>query len=137
MGFLTIEDMVGSVEVLVFPRQYEMHAPLLTEDAKVFIHGIVSAEEEKDAKVICEKVVSFEQYPRKIWIKFADRAACEALEERLEALFAPSDGIDEIVYYLEAEKQMKTLAKNKTVKADAVLLDAIKALVGEANVKVV
>ena len=137
MGFLTIEDMVGSVEVLVFPRQYEMHAPLLTEDAKVFIHGIVSAEEEKDAKVICEKVVSFEQYPRKIWIKFADRAACEALEERLEALFAPSDGIDEIVYYLEAEKQMKTLAKNKTVKADTVLLDAIKALVGEANVKVV
>ena len=137
MGFLTIEDMVGSVEVLVFPRQYELHAPLLTEDAKVFVHGIVSAEEEKDAKVICEKVVSFDQYPRKIWIKFADRTAFEALQPKLETILAPSDGIDEVVYYLEAEKQMKALAKNKTVRADSVLLEALKALVGEGNVQVV
>lgn len=137
MGFLTIEDMVGSVEVLVFPRQYETHAPLLTEDAKVFVHGIVSAEEEKDAKVICEKVVSFEQYPRKIWIKFADRAAFEALQPKLETILAPSDGIDEVLYYLEAEKQMKALAKNKTVRADSALLETLKALVGEGNVQVV
>ncbi|MBR4966559.1 MAG: DNA polymerase III subunit alpha, partial [Lachnospiraceae bacterium] len=137
MGFLTIEDMVGSVEVLVFPRQYETHAPLLTEDAKVFVHGIVSAEEEKDAKVICEKVVSFEQYPRKIWIKFADRTAFEALQPKLETILAPSDGIDEVVYYLEAEKQMKALAKNKTVRADSALLETLKALVGEGNVQVV
>ncbi len=137
MAFLTVEDMVGSVEVLVFPRQYETYSSLLTEDAKVFVHGSVSVEEDKDAKVICEKVIAFEQYPRKIWIKFSDRAACEKMEKELEYLFAPSDGIDEVVYYLEAEKQMKMLAKNKTVRADVSLIEALKALVGENNVKVV
>lgn len=137
MAFLTLEDMVGSVEVIVFPRQYETYAPLLTEDAKVFVHGSVSVEEDKDAKLVCEKVVAFEQYPRKLWIKFADRETWERLEQSVKLILEPSDGMDEVVFYLEAEKQMKTLPKNATVKADAGLVESLKLLVGEANVKVV
>lgn len=137
MAFLTLEDMVGSVEVIVFPRQYETYAPLLTEDAKVFVHGSVSVEEDKDAKLVCEKVVAFEQYPRKLWIKFADRETWERLEQSVKFILEPSDGMDEVVFYLEAEKQMKTLPKNATVKADSALVESLKLLVGEANVKVV
>ncbi len=137
MAFLTLEDMVGSVEVIVFPRQYETYAPLLTEDAKVFVHGSVSVEEDKDAKLVCEKVVAFDQYPRKLWIKFADREAWERLEQSVKFILEPSDGMDEVVFYLEAEKQMKTLPKNATVKADSALVESLKLLVGDANVKVV
>lgn len=39
MAFVTLEDMVGSVEVIVFPRDYESKKQLLNEDAKVFISG--------------------------------------------------------------------------------------------------
>ncbi len=137
MAFLTLEDMVGSVEVIVFPRQYETYAALLTEDEKVFVHGSVSVEEDKDAKLVCEKVVAFDQCPRKLWIKFADRETWERLEQSVKFILEPSDGMDEVVFYLEAEKQMKTLPKNATVKADAALVESLKLLVGEANVKVV
>lgn len=137
MAFLTIEDMVGSVEVLVFPRQYDKYSMLLNEDAKVFVHGSVSVEEQKDAKVICEKVIAFDNYPRKLWIKFKDREVYESLEASVKMLLEPSDGIDEVIFYLEKEKQMKTLAKNKTVKADISLIEALKSIVGGENVKAV
>jgi len=60
MAFLNIEDLVGTVEVVVFPRDYEKYAPLLVEDSKVFIKGRISVEEEKDGKLICEQIVAFE-----------------------------------------------------------------------------
>ncbi|MDE6639722.1 MAG: DNA polymerase III subunit alpha [Acetatifactor sp.] len=61
MAFLTLEDLVGSVEIVVFPRDYEKYGQLLNEDAKIFIKGRISVEEDKDAKVICEQIVSFEE----------------------------------------------------------------------------
>jgi len=61
MAFLTLEDLVGSVEIVVFPRDYEKYGSLLNEDAKIFVKGRVSVEEEKDGKVICEQIVSFEE----------------------------------------------------------------------------
>ena len=56
------------VEVIVFPRDYEKNADKLTEDKKVFVKGRVSAEDEKDAKLICEKITTFEEIPTKLWI---------------------------------------------------------------------
>ena len=61
MAFLTIEDLVGSVEVVVFPKDYEKYSALLLEDAKIFVRGRASLEEDKDGKVICEQIVSFEE----------------------------------------------------------------------------
>ena len=72
MAFITLEDLVGTVEVVVFPRDYERNAALIETDAKVFIMGKVSAEDDKASKLICEKIVSFDQVPRELWIQFAD-----------------------------------------------------------------
>lgn len=137
MAFLTIEDMVGSVEVIVFPKPYERFGQELTEESKVFIHGRVSVEEDRDAKVLCEKVVPFEQCPRKVWIKFANRETFEQLGGQVKALLENSDGIDEVVFYLEEERQMKSMPRNLTVKADLSLLESLAAIVGQGNVKVV
>ena len=61
MAFLNVEDLVGNVEVVVFPKDYEKYASLLVEDAKIFIKGRVSVEEEKDGKLICEQIAGFEE----------------------------------------------------------------------------
>ena len=61
MAFLNLEDLVGNVEIVVFPRDYEKYSTLLTEDAKIFVKGRVSVEEDKDGKLICEQIVSFEE----------------------------------------------------------------------------
>jgi len=61
MAFLSLEDLVGSVEVVVFPRDYEQYGSLLAEDAKVFVKGRVNLEEDKNGKLICEQIISFEE----------------------------------------------------------------------------
>ena len=60
MAFLNVEDLIGNVEVVVFPQVYERYSTLLVEDAKVFIRGRVSLEEDKDGKLICDQIISFE-----------------------------------------------------------------------------
>ena len=64
MAFLTLEDLYGTVEVLVFPNTYEDYKPLLEEDRKIFIRGRVSLEEEDDSKVIASVIAPMEDPSR-------------------------------------------------------------------------
>ena len=137
MAFLTIEDLVGTVEVVVFPKDYEKNAALLVEDAKVFVTGRASVEEDKDGKVICERIQPFDQLTAKIWIKFATMDAYKAAEESLFAAIADSEGNDGVVIYVENPKAMKELPKNRNVKADDALVEKLSALFGKDNIKVV
>lgn len=137
MAFLTIEDLVGTVEVVVFPRDYEKNAAFLTEDSKVFVTGRVSVEEDKDGKLICERIMPFEQLNKTIWIKFPDREAYQAAEAELFAAIAESEGNDGVTIYIENPKAMKELPRNRNVKADEALLNTLYGLFGEENVKVV
>lgn len=137
MAFLTIEDLVGTVEVVVFPRDYEKNAAFLAEDAKVFIQGRVSVEEDKDGKLICERIQPFDLLSKNIWIKFPTVEAYQAAEEKLFAAIADSEGNDGIVIYVENPKAKKELPRNKWVKADDTLLQSLRGLFGEENVKVV
>ena len=85
MAFLTVEDLVGTVEVVVFPRDYEKWQTLITDDARVFIQGRVNAEDDRPSKLILEKVHSFEDIPREIWIQFKDKAEYSAAEAELQS----------------------------------------------------
>lgn len=66
MAFLTLEDLVGSMEIVVFPRDYEKNAPMMQTDARVFIQGRVSAEDDKPSKLICEKIFPFAGIPKEL-----------------------------------------------------------------------
>ncbi len=135
MAFLQIEDLVGTVEVIIFSRDYEKNSAKLVEDNKVFIRGRVSLEEERDGKLICEKITSFDEVPKTLWIKFA---TMEAYEEKTEALFADladSDGRDSVIIYIEQQKVMKKLPPNKNVNADDALLAKLGEKYGQENIK--
>lgn len=137
MAFLQVEDLVGSVEVIVFPRDYEKYGNAVMEDSKVFIKGKVSVEEDKDAKLVCEQITTFEQMPRKLWIKFPTK---EAFEQRRDALFdilRESEGKDNVVIYVENPKAMNPLSANWNVAAEAPLIERLEAAFGVGNVKVV
>ena len=137
MAFLTVEDVAGSVEVIVFPRDYEKNADKLIEDEKVFIKGRVSAEEDKDAKLICEQITGFAEVPKTLWLKFPNLAEYTAKELQTSAILKDSEGKDQIVIYLSDTRQMKKLPPNRNVNADQALVEALAKLLGEENVKVV
>ncbi len=137
MAFITLEDLMGSVEVIVFPRDYENNRDLLAEDEKLFIRGRVSLGDEPVGKLVCEQVIPFEAVPRQLWIQFEDMAGYQAMEAELMEFLKSSEGNDQVVIYLKKERAKKMLPPNWNVMADAGLLNRLYCKVGEKNVKVV
>ncbi|MCI8744649.1 MAG: DNA polymerase III subunit alpha [Lachnospiraceae bacterium] len=137
MAFLQIEDLVGTVEVIVFPNIYERNSGMLTEEAKVFVSGHVNGEEDKASKLICDRIFSFDEGKRELWIQFADQAACMEQEAELLGLIHDSDGGDPVVLYAAAERTTKRLGAGKTVLAEGELLARLRQRFGSDNVKVV
>ncbi|MEG0805911.1 MAG: DNA polymerase III subunit alpha [Lachnospiraceae bacterium] len=137
MAFLTVEDLVGTVEVIVFPRDYEKYQQLFLEDAKVFIQGRITIEEEKDGKLICERAFSFDDTKKEIWIQYPDKEAYLPVEQELYELLSKSDGKDEVVIYLSKEKSVKRLPKNRCIAFDTETKEKLYGFCGQENVKVV
>ncbi len=137
MAFLQIEDLVGSVEVIVFPRDYERNSEKLLEDNKVFVKGRVSLEEERDGKLICERITAFDEVPRKLWIKFPTMKAYEEQIGELMQTIASSDGNDSVILYVEEGKAMKKLPPNRNVNADEALSGRLCEKFGKENIKIV
>ena len=137
MAFFTIEDLVGTVEVIIFPRDYEKYHTYLEEDAKIFVTGRANVEEEKNGKVICEKIIGFDDSKKELWLQFADLASYQEKEAKLSGMLAGSDGRDEVIIYLAAEKQMKRLPKSRSIRVEQGLLQTLFGFLGENNVKVV
>lgn len=137
MAFITLEDLMGSVEVIVFPRDYENNRDLLTEDEKLFIRGRVSLGDEPVGKLVCEQVIPFDAVSRQLWLQFEDMAGYQAAEAELMELLKSSEGNDQVIIYLKKERAKKMLPPNWNVMVDAGLLNRLYCKVGEKNVKVV
>ena len=137
MAFLQVEDLLGSVEVIVFPGQYERFGKEIAEDNKVFIRGRVSIEEDKDGKLICEQITPFENVARKLWVKFSTKQEYEAHKDELFDALRQSEGKDSVVIYVADPKSMNALPRNWNVNAGEELIERLTALYGEENVKVV
>ena len=137
MAFLTLEDLVGSMEIVVFPRDYEKNAAMMQTDARVFIQGRVSAEDDKPSKLICEKIFPFAGIPKELWIQFPDKETYEREVADLYQMLHESDGKDSVILYIKSIKAMKKLPPSRNVQADARLVASLQAKFGTGNVKVV
>ena len=137
MAFITLEDLVGSVEVLVFPKDYEANRDLLMEDAKVFVRGRVSLGDEPAGKLICEKIIPFEEIPKELWIQFPDKEAYLSGEKELLDILGGEEGNDRVVIYLRQEKAKKILPPGWNVRADRALTEKLMGIYGEKNIRVV
>ena len=137
MAFVTVEDLAGSVEVLVFPKDYEKKREYLNQEEKVFIRGRASIGDDPVGKLICEQVMPFSMVPRELWLQYPDKEAYLAGEQELLQTLRMSEGNDTVIIYLGKERAKKVLPKNWNVKAEQPLLDALRAKLGEKNVKLV
>ena len=137
MAFLTIEDLLGTVEVVVFPRDYENNRNYLNEDSKVFVKGRVSEEDDNASKLICEAIIPFEQTTCDLWIQFSDKEAFLKEEKNLYEMLKDSEGKDGVVIYLTKEKAVKRLPANRNIHVDADILAKMNSYFGESRIKVV
>lgn len=136
MAFITVEDLYGSVEVVVFPNSYEKKKELLELDSKVFIKGRANVEEDRAGKVICQDIIPFNKVPCELWIRFADKEEFQAKESLLYGKTMLYDGNDTICIYLTKEKQIKKLPKSRCTDARRVVKDRVLEEFGENAVAI-
>ena len=136
MAFITVEDMYGSVEVIIPPRQYEKVKDKLTEDGKVFVRGKVSMEDERDAKVVLNNLTLFEDIAKTVYIRFKDMDDYNENIKKLSPVVKTSEGNDKICVVLNKERQMKYLGGGITLKADEDVLGKLSEIFGDENIAV-
>ena len=137
MAFLTVEDLLGTVEVIVFPNNYDKYHHLLNEDEKVFIRGHANVEEDKNGKLICDQMYSFDEAKRELWLQFETKEAFAAVEQELYSKLYSSDGNDTVIIYISSIRAKKILPENYNVCANSEIVNILTNFLGENNVKVV
>ena len=137
MAFITLEDLVGNLEIIVFPKVYEKNSRLLNLDEKVFVKGRAVTEEEKNGKLICDKIYSFDDTRKELWLQFPSRDSYNRKEEELLRLLESGDGNDPVVIYIADEKLMKRLPPNRNIGILPEIVNRLTNFLGENNVKVV
>ena len=137
MAFITIEDLVGTVEVIVFPRDYEKIGKMLNVDDKVFVSGRISAEEDRASKMILESIRPFSEPKKELWIQFMDVEEFKRREPELLSTIMDSEGSDSVIIYVKKEKMKKVLPASRNIKITDELLGQLYQMFGEKNVKAV
>ncbi len=136
MAFLTLEDLVGSVEVVVFTSVYEKYSSILQEESRVFLQGRVNAEEDKPAKLVLEKAMLFSEIPKDVWFRFDSRSQYSQKEAELMEELKANPGNTGVVIYLNDVRAMKKLPSYCQVDASEKWIGQMQAKYGTANVKV-
>ncbi len=137
MAFLTLEDLTGTVEVILFSRDFEKNRTLTEPDNKVFIRGRVSAEEERAAKFICQEIIPFSDILKEVWIKYPNKRSFVENEQKLYDLLSEYDGNDSIVIYCESEKVIKRLPSQRNIQVNDQILSKLYETYGKLNIRIV
>jgi len=137
MAFITLEDLVGSVEVIVFPRDFEKYRDLIEEGRKYIISGKASLEENDAAKLIAGKIIPFEEVPREVWLQFENKAELEKVEDELNKIFEGNKGNARVMLYCREERQVKRVNTVRGISYAEAVIDELKHKLGCDNVKIV
>ena len=137
MAFITLEDLVGSVEVIVFPRDFEKYRDLIEEGRKYIISGKASLEENDAAKLIAGKIIPFEEVPREVWLQFENKAELERVEDELNKIFEGNKGNARVMLYCREERQVKRVNTVRGISYAEAVIDELKSKLGCDNVKIV
>lgn len=135
MAYLTLEDMYGTVEILMFPDVYEKKKEKCREDARVFIRGRADMGGDRDGKIICQDIIPFEELPCELWLRLKNKEEFFRKERQIYEKLSPYDGTDQIVVYLEEEKQLKRLPAGRSVDARLVLREKLLDGIAETALK--
>ncbi len=134
MAFLTLEDLSGSIEILLFPRDFDKNRAFLAVDARVYVHGRVSlGADEARGKLVCDRIIPFDTVPRDLWLRFADKASYDRAADELEKI----RGNVSLQVFLGKERAVKKLPGRASREEEEAVLDILRQRFGPENVQIV
>ena len=136
MAFVTLEDVYGQIDVVVFPDVFDKSRELIQPDSKVFVRGRASIGRDEQASLLAGAIFDINDVKREVWVAFADMEDYKAKASELCDICFENQGDAEVIAYLRKERMKKSLGPNYKVDASGDKLNGLKEAFGEANVRV-
>ena len=136
MAFLTVEDVYGQFDVVVFPDVLDRYRQLTEPDRMIVITGRTSIGRDENSSLIADRIVSVEDLRRELWVAFADKADYDRQAAKLEELCFEHPGNVPVVAYLRKERAVKKLPKDLCIRCHEQEEKAFADVFGRENVKV-
>ncbi len=133
MAFITLEDLLGSIEVVVFPKKYEQYRQILEPDSKIFVYGRASISED-EGKMLLERAVSFDEIPKHVYVQCVNKDDYKAKEQGIYEIIDKHPGSSPVTICLKEEHQSKNLGRQFSLQADETAIEELKQLLGEGKV---
>ncbi len=132
MSFLTVEDLYGVMEIILFPNVHEKFNPILVENIFVIIEGVINGREDEDYKIICNDLSVIEEEKEKLWLKIpADK---EIDTKEIIDTMKYFQGSTKVMIYDEKERRKYLVDEKYWIRIDDLLLHKLRQILGEANV---
>ena len=137
MAFLKLEDLSGSIEVIVFPRTLDKVRSLIIPDSMVVIKGRVSMKEDEPVKLICETIEPLEKVnSSKIYIRVENLAKAKETKQKLMSIASNYKGDTPIYVFTADDRKNYRMPREMWVNIDNSMLDELYKLYGEENIKI-
>ena len=137
MAFITVEDLYGQFEAVVFPGVFDRTRQYLSEDAKVYVSGRINIGRDNNASLIADDIIPFDRTAKKVWIAFSDKQDYDSQSSKLDDLCFENPGGSDVTVYLRRERKIKNLGKSMRVDSSADFLGKLREAFGEDNVRTV
>ena len=137
MAFLNIEDMFGTMEIIVFPDSYDKFSYMLKEEEIIVVKGTATIAKDQPSKVICEEIRSFEQLDeitKTLWLKVSADSSVDI--NNILDITTKYRGNSKMIIYMEKTKQKLTANVENYVTIDDNIVEELKELLGNNNVVV-
>ncbi|MDD7114688.1 MAG: DNA polymerase III subunit alpha [Lachnospiraceae bacterium] len=135
MAFLTLEDLYGTLEIILFPRDYQKYREVLVEDAALYVKGRASVSEES-GKLVAEEIIPMDQIPKEVWIQVENIEVFQEKQSKLFEIIRQYPGNQGLVVFSRKEKAIKRLPDYQNISGVPRVFEALKQLFGENNIKV-
>ncbi len=142
MAFINLEDLVGTVEVVIFPNVYEKYQHNILEDKVVIIKGKLNFKEDEMPKLLADSVVDIDRVEQLIKpenqpakVKIPRSMEYELTLERLKDIFKAYRGETPVLIYKADGKIFKT-PKSMYIDVNSGIKDRLEEILGKENVKI-
>ncbi|HBM76096.1 MAG TPA: DNA polymerase III subunit alpha [Clostridiaceae bacterium] len=140
MAFAVLEDMYGSVEMLIFPKILERYSKLIHEDDLVVIRGRLSIREDETPKLLVENVNSLKKFKDcKLYLKIPS-IKYNDLISRIKPVLLSSKGTTPVYlcvdYGVNNKRNIEVANKSLWVSPNKELIDKLNDILGNESVKI-
>lgn len=134
MAFIGLEDLYGTMEIIVFPTIFEKFSQLLQQESIIFVNGRVSLKEDEQPKIICEEVLPIKSLEEKGLYMTFSRELTKEEGASLRALLKYFNGSIPTYITKKDEKKYKKLDRQYWIDVNNVIMEELENRLGKENI---